>query len=195
LSLRDERIVTVVFSDIRGFSSLAERLPPREVADIVGGHLAAMAEVVQDHGGTLDKFVGDAVMAVFGAPQDIPDHAARAIACAIAMQRRQSERNAGASSGYGRRIDIGIGINTGTVVAGTLGGVGRLDYTVIGDAVNVAQRLQGEAGREEILASAATIKAADYAAAEKVGSRQLKGRQESVEVYRISWSVQTSGYR
>ena len=89
LSLREELEATILFSDIRGFSSLAERLPPREVAEVVGRHLAAMVEVVTSNGGVLDKFAGDAVMAVFGAPRPAADHAQRALACAAAMQRRQ----------------------------------------------------------------------------------------------------------
>ncbi|HYF12049.1 MAG TPA: response regulator [Actinomycetota bacterium] len=86
--------VTILFSDIRGFSTIAERLTAREIAEIVGRHLGAMAEVITDHGGTIDKFQGDAVMAVFGAPEPLEDHADRALRCALAMQRRQTELNA-----------------------------------------------------------------------------------------------------
>ena len=89
-----EVVVTVLFSDIRGFSTIAERLRAREVASVVGQHLSAMAEVVAAHGGTIDKFHGDAVMAVFGAPEPLHDHAERALRCAIAMQERQAELNA-----------------------------------------------------------------------------------------------------
>jgi class 3 adenylate cyclase len=187
LSLREELEATIVFSDIRGFSSLAERLPPREVAEVVGRHLTAMVDVVTSHGGVLDKFAGDAVMAVFGAPRPAADHARRALACAAAMQRRQQALNEEAEHGGLPAFQIGIGINTGTVIAGTLGGVGRLDYTVLGDAVNVAQRLQSEAVGGEILASAVTVRQADTDLAEPVGLKQLKGRQELVEAYRIRW--------
>ncbi len=91
---REELEVTVLFSDIRGFSTMAERLATHEIAEIVGRHLSAMAEIVVEHSGMIDKFQGDAVMAVFGAPDPIPDHAERALRCAIAMQRRQAELNA-----------------------------------------------------------------------------------------------------
>ena len=91
---QQELDVTVLFSDIRGFSAIAERLTAREIADVVGRHLRAMAEVIAEHGGTIDKFQGDAVMAIFGAPDPLPDHAARALGCAVAMQRRQGELNA-----------------------------------------------------------------------------------------------------
>jgi class 3 adenylate cyclase len=187
LSLREELEATIVFSDIRGFSSLAERLPPREVAEVVGRHLAAMVEVVTAHGGVLDKFAGDAVMAVFGAPRPAADHARRALECAAAMQRRQLALNDAAGHAALPAFQIGIGINTGTVIAGTLGGPGRLDYTVLGDAVNVAQRLQSEAAGGEILAAAVTVLQAGTDRAEPVGRKQLKGRQELVEAYRIRW--------
>jgi class 3 adenylate cyclase len=189
LSLREELEATIVFSDIRGFSSLAERLPPREVAEVVGRHLTAMVEVVTSHGGVLDKFAGDAVMAVFGAPRPAADHARRALGCAAAMQRRQLALNDAAGHAGLPAFQIGIGINTGTVIAGTLGGPGRLDYTVLGDAVNIAQRLQSEAVGGEILASAVTIGQADTDLAEPVGLKRLKGRQELVDVYRIRWAA------
>jgi adenylate cyclase len=176
-----------VFSDIRGFSSLAERLPPRVVAEVVGRHLTAMVEVVTSCGGVLDKFAGDAVMAVFGAPRPAADHARRALGCAAAMQRRQLALNNEAAHPGLPRFQIGIGVNTGTVIAGTLGGAGRLDYTVLGDAVNIAQRLQSEAAGGEILAAAATVRQCGTDQAEPIGPKQLKGRQQSVEVYRIRW--------
>jgi class 3 adenylate cyclase len=187
LSLREELEATILFSDIRGFSSLAERLPAREVAELVGRHLTAMVEVVTSHGGVLDKFAGDAVMAVFGAPRPTEDHAQRALGCAAAMQHRQAALNDEAAAGL-PPFQIGIGVNTGTVIAGTLGGAGRLDYTVLGDAVNVAQRLQSEAVGGEILASAGTVRQSGTDQAEPVGLKHLKGRQGLVEVYRIRWA-------
>jgi class 3 adenylate cyclase/DNA-binding NarL/FixJ family response regulator len=178
--------VTVLFSDIRGFSTLSERLGAREIAEVIGRHLQAMAEVVVTHGGTIDKFQGDAVMAVFGAPVPIEDHARSAVGCALEMQARQHELN---SSGWGvdgvERLDVGIGINTGIVMAGAIGGGGRLEYTVIGDAVNVAQRLQSEALGGEIVASASTVEAAAIDEVEPIGARSVKGREEPVEVFRI----------
>lgn len=191
LSLREEVEATILFSDIRGFSSLAERLPPRKVAEVVERHLAAMVEVVISNGGVLDKFAGDAVMAVFGAPREAADHARRALACAAAMQRRQVILNADADRLDLPSFEIGIGVNTGIVIAGTLGGPGRLDYTVLGDPVNIAQRLQATAVGGEILATAATVREAGADQAEPVGLKQLKGRQEPVATYRIRWD-QTS---
>ncbi|HLB62955.1 MAG TPA: adenylate/guanylate cyclase domain-containing protein [Actinomycetota bacterium] len=182
---QEELEVTVLFSDIRGFSTLSEQLSAREIADILARHLSGMAEVVQAHGGTLDKFAGDAVMAVFGAPDPMVDHAERALRCAIAMQSRQDELNAEGWGDAAPRLDVGIGVNTGTVIAGTVGGGGRLEYTVVGDAVNIAQRLQSEARGGEVVASAAAIAAAPGIRAEPIGLRQVKGRQEPVEVFRV----------
>jgi len=180
-----EVVVSVLFSDIRSFSTLAEMLSAREVAEIVTRYLSEMATVVSEHGGTLDKFAGDSVMAIFGAPEAVPDHAAQALRCALAMQARQQELNAEPWSGNVDALEIGIGVNTGQVIAGTVGGGGRLDYTVVGDAVNVAERVQSQAAGGEVLASAAAVAAAPEIDFELVGPRQVKGRREWVELYRI----------
>ena len=185
VDLQEEVEATILFSDIRGFSSLAEQLPPRELAARLGKHLSAMAEVVLSHRGTIDKFAGDAVMAVFGAPDPQPDHPERALRCALAMQARQGELNRETAAEGVPPLEMGIGVNTGTVIAGTVGGGGRLEYTVVGDAVNIAQRLQSEAPAGEVLATAATVAAAPAVAVEPVGAREVKGRRETVEVFRL----------
>jgi class 3 adenylate cyclase len=187
LSLEGEVDATVLFSDIRGFSTFAEQVPPRRVAQVVGRHLAAMAEVVRLHGGMLDKFAGDAVMAVFGVPKATADHAARAIACAVAMQQRQAELNHDAPALGLPCTHIGIGINSGTVVTGLVGGAGRLHYTVFGDNVNLAQRLESAASAGEILASAATAAKAAWPTAAPARSMLVKGRKQPVETYRVNW--------
>jgi adenylate cyclase len=184
-ALQEEVEATVLFSDIRGFSTLAEEMPARELAEIATRHLSAMAEVVIDHGGTIDKFAGDSVMALFGAPDPMPDHAARALRCALAMQARQSSLNATLIADGGRALEMGVGVNTGIVVAGAIGGGGRLEYTVVGDAVNVAQRLQAAAVGGHVLASAATLAAAPGFDAEAIGPIHVKGRQAPVDTYRV----------
>jgi adenylate cyclase len=183
--LQEELEATILFSDIRGFSTLAEQLPAREVATMLARHLSAMAEVVLDHGGTIDKFAGDGVMAIFGAPEPMPDHAERAMRCALAMQARQQELNWETWTEQLPQLGIGIGVNTGTVIAGTIGGAGRLEYTVLGDAVNLAQRLQSIAEAGEVLATAATVSAAPRIPSEAVGPREVKGRKEPVETFRV----------
>ena len=185
-AMQEEIVVTVLFSDLRGFSTLAERMSPRDVADVVGRHLTAMAEVVHEYRGMVDKFAGDAVMAVFGAPQAQPDHAERALLCALAMQARQFVLNEEAAMRSEPPLFMGIGVNTGTVIAGTIGGAGRLEYTVVGDAVNVASRLQGEALGGEILTTTSTVEAAGSAIrSEPAGPRQVKGRNQPVDTHRI----------
>jgi class 3 adenylate cyclase len=145
-----------------------------------------MAEVVNEHGGMVDKFQGDAVMAVFGVPVATDDHADRALRCAVAMQARQAELNTESEAAGYAPLGMGVGVNTGTVIAGTIGGGGRLEYTVMGDAVNVAQRLQSEAEGGQVLASRATVEAAPSVTATSAGSKQVKGRSEPVEVFLVS---------
>jgi adenylate cyclase len=183
--MQEEVEATILFSDLRGFSTLAEQLSARELASIMARHLTAMAEVVLDHGGTIADFTGDGVMALFGALEPMPDHAERGIRCGLAMQARQQKLNDETALDGLAPLGMGIGVNTGTVVAGTVGGGGRLEYTVLGDAVNLAQRLQSNAGASEVLASAATVAAAPAVSAQPLGPVQVKGRKETVEVYRI----------
>jgi adenylate cyclase len=187
-ALRQELEVTVLFSDVRGFSTLAEEIEPGELAALVGRHLGAMAEVVFDHGGLVSEFAGDSIMGVFGAPDPMPDHAERAVRCAIAMQARQRELNAAAELEAGRSLQIGVGVNTGRVVAGPVGPPGRLEYTVVGDAVNVAQRLQSNAAGGEILVSAATLAATPGVRAEPMGELTVKGRRAPVNAHRVTAS-------
>ncbi|HXY71266.1 MAG TPA: adenylate/guanylate cyclase domain-containing protein [Actinomycetota bacterium] len=183
--LQEELEVTILFSDIRGYSTLAEKLSPREVADAMARHFAAMAEVVAAHQGSIDQFAGDAIMAVFSTTESQADHAGRAIRCALAMQARQQALNTEADRMGLPPLGMGIGVNTGQVVAGTLGGSGRLEYTVLGDAVNVAARLQTEAAAGEVLATASTVAAVPSLDAEPVGARQVKGRTEPIDVFRV----------
>ena len=129
--------MTILFSDVRGYSTLAERLAPSEVAELVGHHLAAMAEVIIGEGGMVDQFVGDAIMAVFGAPESIETTPRRRGWCSW-RQSWQQELNREVTGDGRPPIAMGIGITMGRVVAGTVGGAGRLEYTVVGDAVNVA---------------------------------------------------------
>ncbi len=183
--LQQEMEATILFSDIRGYSTLAEQMEARRVAEILTAHLASMSEVIQRQGGTLNEFIGDAVLVVFGVPEALEDHAEAALRCALAMQVRQKELNAEAEARGVPPLGMGIGVNTGTVMAGTMGGGGRLQYTVIGDAVNVAARIQGEAEEGEVLATAATVAAAPGIPVEPAGTRQVKGRKEPVVLYRV----------
>ena len=133
----------MLFSDIRGFSRLAEGLAPEQLASFLNRYLTPMTDIVLDRDGTLDKYIGDAVMAVWNAPVDVPAHAARACDAALAMQRELGPLNQRWRGQGLPEIEIGIGINTGPMSVGNMGSEARFDYTVLGDAVNLAARLEG----------------------------------------------------
>ncbi|MGH2726908.1 MAG: adenylate/guanylate cyclase domain-containing protein, partial [Actinomycetota bacterium] len=175
--------VSVVFTDIRGFTTLSESTEVATLGALLNEHLTAMSELVLGHEGIVDKFIGDAVMAVFGAPVAIADHARKALDCARAMIARQDELNARWESEGNPPFGVGIGVNTGNAMAGAVGGT-KLEYTVVGDAVNVAQRLNSLAGPREIVASQETASAAGEPAVE-VDTVTVKGREAAVRVVRI----------
>ena len=138
------REMTVLFSDIRGFTTLTEQGQPEDIVGMLNEYFTRMVEIVFRHQGTLDKFVGDMVMALFGAPLDDPDHADHAVRGGARDDRRaaDAERSAGQAEGRFAELDIGIGINTGPMIAGNIGSEAIMSYTVIGDAVNLGSRLE-----------------------------------------------------
>ena len=180
--------LTVLFSDIRGFTSLAEQLPPEELVPQLNEYLTSMTQVVLDHHGTLDKYIGDAIMAIFGAPLPQPDHPLRACATALEMVKVLQPLNQEWAA-HGRPIlQIGIGINTGLMMVGNMGSERRFDYTVIGDNVNLASRLEGltkEYG-VSIVVNETTWAAAK---AEFVGREldrvRIKGKERPAAVYQL----------
>jgi len=183
----EEMIVTVLMSDIRGYSAIAEEADPSSLAKQLNEHRAAMNRAILDNEGTVMQFIGDAVMASFGAPLAQDDHADRALAAARAMLEAQAAVNAEWDSQGMARFGLGIGLSTGPVAAALLGSEERLEYTLIGDTVNLSQRLQDlarPAGR--IVLSEATRDALSAPPeCEEMGPQDLKGRHASVRTYLI----------
>jgi PAS domain S-box-containing protein len=177
------RELTIMFADLRGFTGLSERLPPEQLVEILNGYLSAATDIVFEHQGTIDKFIGDAVMALFGAPVPVEKHALQAVRAALAMQRRLADTPAR----RGQRASFGVGINTGPGIVGTIGAPQLMSYTVIGDVVNVAARLQGEARAGEVLVTEDTYRlVADDVDAEELGSVYVKGRLAPVTMYKVT---------
>src|SRR5260221_11102088 len=156
--LEQRKVVTIVFADLSGSTPLAEKLDPEELRTILGGYFGVLARQIQRYEGTIDKYVGDAVMAVFGAPISHEDDAERAIHAAVAMQASILSLNDDLDRQYGVRLALRIGVNTGEVVAGLLAGDVQRAYTVVGDAVNTAQRLESAAPLGQVLVSETTLR-------------------------------------
>lgn len=182
----ERRQVTVLFCDVRGFTPMSERLAPEEVVLLLNDFYTLMIETTFQYDGTLDKFLGDAVMAVFGAPMAHPDHSARAIRTALAMQEGITGLNERRARDGKEAISVGIGVSAGEAVAGTVGTEDRMEYTVIGDSVNLAARLEANAKPGQILISHRTYeRVRDLVDARPLGRIRVKGKEEEVEVYEV----------
>jgi adenylate cyclase len=183
----DRKEITVLFSDIRGFTSFSEKLQPEDVVSLLNEYLGAMTEIVFEYEGTLDKFVGDAIVALWGAPIGQPDHAERACRCALAMIVRLKELQAKWAAEGKHVIDIGIGINTGDMVVGNIGAPGKkMDYTVIGDNVNLGARLESltrQYNNHIIISEYTYGKVMNIVKVNELGSVTVKGKQQPVVIY------------
>ena len=172
-----EVAVSIMFVDVRGFTAFAERSDASEVVAALNALFELMVPVITRHGGHVDKFMGDGLMAAFGAPEGYRDHADRAVAAGQEIVREINRP--------GALLEVGVGINTGTVVAGSIGGAGRLNFSVIGDAVNVAARVEAatrETGDDLLITSATRDALTRPLKLESRGSVPLKGKAEPVEV-------------
>ena len=182
--MAEERDVSVLFADLVGFTTRAERLLPQEVARLLNGCLSSMSEAVFEQDGTLDKFMGDALLAVFGAPLDQPDHHLRAVRAAQGIRRRLAELNLDRGDDP---LAVRVAVNSGLAMTGDIGSPKRREYTVLGDVVNTASRMQSEvAVAGQIVISRATYDhVSDHVSARPLGAVGLRGRAGQVEVFEV----------
>jgi len=180
----ERRHATVLFADLSGFTALSEQRDPEDVATVVSACLDALASAVDDHGGHVDKYIGDCVMAVFGVPHAAENAATNAINAAIDMRKRLENLNDAASDGV--HLTLHVGINTGLVVAGDVGGAVKREFTVMGDAVNVASRLKDTAGSMAIYVGAETYReTSDEFTFRKLPPLVVKGKAEPLTAYEV----------
>ena len=172
-----KKTITVLFADIRGFTSMSEKLAPEQVVSLLNRYLSKMTEAVFKHGGTLDKYVGDEIMATYNVPLDQEDHALAAVKTAIDMQKIAKKLG---------KCKYGIGINTGPAVVGNIGSERRLDYTVIGDSVNLGARLCSNCEGGHIMISESTYDLVkDKVRVKSLGSIKVKGKEQPIKVYDV----------
>ena len=184
----ENQIATILFSDIRGFTRMSEHMEPQAVVELLNEFFSEMTDLIFESGGTLDKYLGDGIMAVYGAPLPKPDDALRAAKTAVEMQRALAHLNREWENRGQQRLLMGVGINTGPVTAGNIGSAKRMDYTVIGDAVNLASRLCANAAGGQILISESTFSQLNgKIPAQRLEPIRVKGKETPVELYEIRW--------
>ncbi len=189
-----EREVTVLFSDIRGFTTMSEGMGPRDVLSMLDDYFGRMSQIVKGHDGVVGKFLGDGMLAFWGVPDRLDDHAIRAVRAARDMRRAVRELNQFRENHNQPPIRIGIGIHTGTVAAGMLGGQLQSEYTIIGDAVNVASRIEGltkEHGEDVLVSETTWQQLGDTKRGVRVASAEIRGRKEPVTLYSLDTSAST----
>ncbi|HUG54990.1 MAG TPA: adenylate/guanylate cyclase domain-containing protein [Vicinamibacteria bacterium] len=185
LGVPEVKDVSVLFSDIVGFTTMSEKMSPAAVSLLLNDYFSRMTDIIFKYEGTLDKYIGDAIMAVFGAPLDMPDHSERAIRAALEMRDQLESFNADRKEGP--TIRIRIGINSGKAVAGELGGINKKEYTVLGDTVNTASRLESSVAKPmAVVVGENTYNAVkDLFEFRSLGPATLKGKERTVEVYEV----------
>lgn len=185
-SLSERRHVAVLFVDIRGFTTLSELLEPEQVVEILNEYLTLVANAIQHWGGTLDKFIGDAAMAIFNAPNDQKDYIFNAVCTAYEISKNADYLREKYEALYGKPVTFGIGVNCGEAIVGNIGSLNRMDYTAIGDTVNTASRLEANAKAGQILISESVYEVIhDRIDATCIGALSLKGKTKTVETYQV----------
>jgi adenylate cyclase len=190
-----KRTVTTMFCDIRSFTLLAERTAPDELVVLLNEHFTEMTEIIFSYRGTLDKYIGDEIMAVWGAPLSAPDDPFRAIGAAMAMQEANAQLNKKRAAEGRPQFEMGIGIDTGEVIAGFMGSPERMEFTVVGDRVNTARRLCSLAGPGQVVIGEPTYNTVqDQVDARAIGTVMLKGKEQPVHAYEVT-RLQPTGSR
>jgi len=184
------QMVTVLFADIRGFTQLSERMDAQEVVLMLNEFFTAMTEVVIEAGGTVDKYIGDCVMALFGAPTQRADDVERGVCAAVNMQRVVARMNVDRAGRGLRPVKIGVGLHVGPAVVGNIGCARRMQYTAIGDTINVASRVVDTAAPEQVLVSGDVRSAVPNGGLfQPLGRVELKGRQQRLSIYSVPWET------
>ncbi len=184
----EKKEMTVLFSDIRGFTTLSERMAPEALVKFINSYLSPMTQIVFEEGGTLDKYIGDALMAFWGAPLDQPDHALRACRASVRFLSKLAELKAAWREQNLPDFDIGVGINSGPMIVGNMGSDIRFDYTVMGDSVNLASRLEGtnkEYGTRLLMSESTYVMVKAEVAARRLGAVRVKGKRKPVGIYEL----------
>jgi class 3 adenylate cyclase len=183
----EKKKATIIFTDIRGFTAISERLEPEEVITLLNDYFAVLLPIIDENDGVLDKFIGDAMMVVFGTPVSKPDDSFRAVKAGLEMKAAVVRLNEKRSQEGKQTIILGIGINTGSVVAGNVGSEDRMEYTVLGDVVNVAARLEGQSRTGDVIISDATYSEVKNRIVSVKSDKKvsLKGKAESVNIYTV----------
>jgi adenylate cyclase len=182
------RLVTVLFSDLRGFTAISEKLQPEQVAEMLREYLTEMTEIVFKHGGTVDKYIGDCLMALYNVPFEDPEHAIKAVRTGLAFQERVRAAAARWEAKFGVSIKNGVGINTGEAIVGALGSTQRLEYTAIGDTVNLASRLESitkDYGASIIISEFTFEHVKGKVATRELGAVTVKGKSVPVKIYSV----------
>jgi adenylate cyclase len=193
----DRRRMTVLFSDIRGFTSMSEKMQPEDVVTFLREYLTVMTEAVFKHGGTVDKYIGDAIMALYNVPFEAPDHARRAVRTALEFQARLTPLAERFALKYGGTLACGVGIHTGDAVVGTIGSEQRLEYTAIGDTINLGSRLEGltkEFSVPIIMSEATATEVAGQFGTRDLGEVTVKGKAIPVKIYAVLGELPRPGH-
>ena len=189
----NKREIAVLFVDIRGFTSMTEKLNPEYVVEILNDYLNLTSMAIFKYGGTLDKFIGDATMAIFNAPLDLDNFTFKAVCAAVEVMKGSHELSEKFLTKFGTKVSLGIGINCGTAIVGNIGATFRMEYTAIGDTVNTAQRLESNAKPDQILISESVYRAVkDSINATPIGEISLKGKSEGAYVYQVDGLVENT---